>query len=561
MDVSLEEIDQLLSVFPEEYVVVIQQKHTGSTDELWLVAYSPNVPLLFGMTPEEFSPYKNSNPLNLLMPDEQRRGKQTLHDGFIHQGRNDSAYQAIHKTLGSVWLRLRTNYRLTIDGCAACIMSLEKLFPASAHQDIAAHMLEVSLTDRLTNQAKVEEELRQKSIQLTEALADAERANHAKSDFLSTMSHDIRTPLNAIVNLANLLHDDLDDTTKLKEDINKMEVAAEFLLQLINDILDISAIEAGHVTLKPRVYTYATFLNYIKGIIVPLCENKDVNFVLDEGPTALDIYMDRTRFHQVFFNILSNAVKYTPPGGTVTFRTCNNVVHDGILTCDFVVSDTGCGMSQKFLERAFEPFEREDHESAYVGTGLGLAICKQLIDLMGGTIQIESEVGKGTTVTVHMDLVLATEEQKAQSQMELDSSYMRHVVLPNGQQPRILLAEDNLVNQEVLSRIVSKRNYLVERASNGKEAVEMIQAHDGSYYQMILMDVRMPIMDGLEATRIIRKLPDSDKSRIPIIAITADAFENDMTRCLEAGMNAGLTKPISPNSLYNMMANYIQTEG
>ncbi|MDO4554046.1 MAG: response regulator [Lachnospiraceae bacterium] len=400
----------------------------------------------------------------------------------------------------------------------------------------------------------------QRELDLKAALTAARKANNAKSDFLSNMSHDIRTPLNAIINLANLLYEEINEPDKLRLDIQKIEIAGEFLLQLINDVLDISAIESGRIKLVPRVYTYDSFLSYIKGIIVPLCENKDIHFILDEGPTSLDIYMDRVRFHQVFFNILSNAVKYTPPGGTVTFRTTNNVVHDGVLTCDFIVTDTGCGMSQDFITHAFEPFAREDSQNAYIGTGLGLTICKRILDLMGADIKIESEIGKGTKVTVHMDLQIATEAQKEQSQAELDSSHLRLETSGNETQQRILVVEDNEINQEILARLLEKKNYEVDTADNGKEAIEKIKNHGGNYYKLVLMDIRMPVMDGLEATALIRKNPDENISRIPIVAITANAFAEDAQECLDAGMNACLAKPISPASLYSMAATYLPSK-
>ncbi|MDO4546201.1 MAG: response regulator [Bacillota bacterium] len=401
-----------------------------------------------------------------------------------------------------------------------------------------------------------EKEARQRE-QLQEALEAARRADQAKTEFLSRMSHDIRTPLNAILNLNRLLNEEINEPKKLREDIAKIEVAGEFLLQLINDVLDISRIESGHLELKPSVHTYDMFINYIRGIVMPLCEDKDIAFVLEEGSTLPDIHVDRARFNQVFFNLLSNAVKFTPPGGTVSFAARNNVVHDGILTCDFVVSDTGCGMSRETIENVFEPFVRGNSTEAYVGSGLGLAICKQILDKMCATIKIESEEGKGTIVTVHMDLPVATEEQRLKYRAELNTGYhSKHVSIEAGD-CRVLIVEDSDINAEILQRLLEKNEIQVERVCNGQEAVHAIHTHDSCYYQMVFMDVRMPVMDGITATRRIRQMEEESKRSIPIIAITANAFESDIKECLGAGMNSCLAKPVDPQKLHEMITTYI----
>lgn len=249
---------------------------------------------------------------------------------------------------------------------------------------------------------------------LQEALEQAQFANKAKSDFLSRMSHDIRTPMNAIINLTQLAKEELDNKETLLEDLKKLELSSTFLLGLINDILDTSRIDSGHFELKPERYPFEEFIRYIDSIIIPLCNQKKQNFVWSKGSTRLDIFVDKTRFNQIFFNILSNSVKYTPEGGQLVLSVTNNVIKDDILTCDFVISDNGIGVSKEFQKKMFIPFERENDTTAYTGSGLGLTIVKTIVEKMDGKIRIESEKGKGTTVfiTLSMPIYKSSDEKK-----------------------------------------------------------------------------------------------------------------------------------------------------
>ncbi|MDD3415277.1 MAG: ATP-binding protein [Lachnospiraceae bacterium] len=389
------------------------------------------------------------------------------------------------------------------------------------------------------------------SEQLQVAKMEADRANSAKSEFLSRMSHDIRTPMNTIINLTSLVKEEIDDKDAALCDLEKVETSNVFLLALINDILEMSRIEQGKLELHPENYSYQEFSNYLSSTFEPLCESKNIRFILKDHAEDIDVYVDKVRLNQVCFNLLSNAVKYTPAGGTVSFEVKHDEIQNGKMPCTFLVSDTGIGMSEEFQAHMFEPFEREMNSMGAVqGSGLGLSIVKQIVALMGGTMTVESTQGKGTSVCVRMDLELVTENQHMEqtSQIDLDILQGCHV----------LVAEDHPLNQQITQRLLNKVGISVTLANNGQEAVECFQQH-GKDFAAILMDMRMPVMDGLRATRVIRNLPETWAQTIPIIAITANAFKEDKEEATAAGMNAHLAKPIDPPVLYQTLA--IQIKG
>lgn len=399
-------------------------------------------------------------------------------------------------------------------------------------------------------QEKEEDQL--KTIQL--ALAEAERANAAKTAFLSNMSHDIRTPMNAIINMTKMAMEDIAYPESVLEDLRKIDTSSSFLLSLINDVLDMAKIDSGKMELQPEVYEYKDFLNYIDSVFTPLCKNKDIKFIWNKGNTAFPLFLDKLRFNQLFFNLLSNAVKYTPPGGTVLYDVHNSKVVENELYCDFIISDTGLGMSKEFQEKMFEPFEREiNRVNAQSGTGLGLAIVKSTVDMMGGTIEVDSEIGKGTKYTLHMRLPIATKEQIEEENQKRKKS--EEVDLAN---KRILVAEDHPVNREIMKRLLSRRNVIANLVKNGQECIEALAAHEEFYYDAILMDVRMPVLDGIEATRRIRELERTDAKTIPIIALTANAFTEDRVIAEKAGMTAYLSKPVDAEELYCVLGRQIE---
>ncbi len=393
---------------------------------------------------------------------------------------------------------------------------------------------------------------------LAEALASAEQANAAKSDFMSRMSHDLRTPLNTIINVAALAQDDRDDDAQLSTDLSQIGTAGEFMLGLINDVLDMARIESGKVEMHPSVYTFEAFESYMDGIIAPLCRDKDLEFTWHRSGAAANLWVDKLRMNQIFFNLLSNAIKYTDSGGHIAFRLEHTKIVDNIQESDYLITDDGCGMSPAFLKRLGRPFERENEQASVGGTGLGLAITRNLVDLMGGTMKVESKEGVGTTVTVHLELPLATDEQIAAENAA--HAHDHHAsASANGRNIRLLVAEDHPVNREIICRLLEREGYQADCVEDGKAAVERV-AEDPSRYAALLMDVRMPVMDGIAATRIIRKLDNEEARNIPIIAMTANAFDSDADNCLSAGMNAHLAKPIEPKRLYEMLSMYVSSQ-
>lgn len=385
--------------------------------------------------------------------------------------------------------------------------------------------------------------------QTEDALKRAKEANHAKSDFLSRMSHDIRTPMNTIMNLTRLVREEIDDREAALNDLSKIETSNQFLLSLVNDILDMSRIEQKRMELHPEQYDYQEFYDYIASTFVPLCKEKEIGLSIEEDGKNLNVMVDKVRFNQLCFNLLSNAVKYTPKGGHIIFRVTHGEAHDGKLLCDFYVIDDGIGMTEEFQEQMYEPFSQEGRAFASVeGTGLGLSIVKEIVDLLDGTIEVQSQVDKGSTFHVHIDMLLASRHAEILDEEIIDYDRLkgRH----------ILVVEDHPLNQEIARRLLEKVGITVDIAENGLKAVEEIRGSIAEY-DGVLMDMRMPVMDGLEATRQIRHLDVPGADTIPIIAMTANAFAEDRTATREAGMNAHLSKPIEPKKLYLTLQKYL----
>ena len=410
-----------------------------------------------------------------------------------------------------------------------------------------------SIIKSCTDIEDIVKEEKKKQEQLEEALEAAEQANGAKSEFLARMSHDIRTPMNAIIGMTSVAKNECKDD-KIREYLEKIEGSGKFLLGLINDILDISKIESGNLQLNPCVVLLEEFDWAIDTNIRPLMEEKNSEFRYDMHCGVDCIYTDAVRFNQIFFNILSNAAKYTPEGGKVSFTAESLRQERGIEWVRFVVRDTGVGMSQEFLTHAFEAFRQESNRELsqqWQGTGLGLAIVKKLVGVMEGEICINSEIGKGTEVVIDLPLTIAKPTGKhKESVVEKENQDLKG--------RRVLLVEDNEINTFVARRILENQGIIVEHAENGKEAVDAVAGKPEGYYEVIIMDIRMPVMNGLEATVAIRKLERSDAGSIPIIAMTANAYDEDMRQSLEAGMNAHLAKPIDPQVFLDTIRKHIK---
>ena len=398
---------------------------------------------------------------------------------------------------------------------------------------------------------KLYKEIQQKNTELEAAVTKAEAATQAKTEFLSRMSHDIRTPMNAIIGLTHLAKDE-NDVRIIHDYLYNIESASDFLLGLINDILDMSKIENGDLKLKEETFTRDEFVNSITTVIKPLMDKRGINFIFTINSSYDCIKTDKLRFNQIFFNLLSNASKFTPAGGTVEFITQDMPEHDGLVGLKFIVRDTGVGMSPEFIPHMYEAFSQEHSslsDNKAPGTGLGLPIVKSLVDAMGGTISVKSELNKGTEFTINLSFSPADPESTV---VKPDS-----VNRKNLKGAHILLVEDNEINVYVARIILERVECDITVAINGQEALDVFNDSKPGYFDAILMDVRMPVMDGITATEHIRALKRPDAATVPIIAMTADAFEEEQKRTLAAGMNYHLSKPIDPSLLYHVLSTYL----
>ncbi len=396
----------------------------------------------------------------------------------------------------------------------------------------------------------IEKQKRENSL-LEDALAQARRANHAKTIFLSNMSHDIRTPMNAIIGYTDLALNYNEESEKVVDYLTKIKYASKHLLSLINDVLDMSRIESGKVTIEAEEESLLDIMNDIRTIVQNDALSKKLDFYIDDIDIRDDrVYCDRLRLKQILLNLISNAIKFTPEGGFVDVRVSQLASDKRDYACfQFRVSDTGIGMSADFVKKIFDPFERERTStvSGIQGTGLGMAICKSIVDMMGGTISVKSKKGKGTIFTVNLSFKLADSSKRRNTLINVGESVCSDSghAEPFWQEPlNVLLVEDNEFNREIAREIFSSMNMNVDTAENGKIAVDKVAESEAGTYDVIFMDVQMPVMDGYKASRAIRSIRNRAKSRIPIIAMTANAFEEDRSQAFDAGMNAHIAKPI-----------------
>ena len=541
--------------------------------------------------------------------------------------------------------------------------------------------------EEMEQKLRLQEELLARKQDLQDALAAAEAANKAKTVFLSNMSHEIRTPMNAIIGLDNIALNDPDISDRTRDHLQKIGQSAHHLLGIINDILDMSRIESGRMIVKHEEFSFSRMLEQVNTIISGQCRDKGLHYECRTFGQIDQYYIgDDMKLRQVMINILGNAVKFTPEGGSVTLQIENVARNEGRSTLRFTFSDTGIGMSQEYLPKIFDAFSQEDSSSTtkYGSTGLGMPITKSIVELMNGHIEVESEKGKGTTFTVTLTLTEAGRGDQEANAVEIrpdemrvlvidddriacdhaqlilgqigvgcdtvlsgrdavETVRMRHarredynLILVDWKMPemdgiettrqireivgshtpviiltsydwadveeeareagvdtfvakplfagtvmdefreafrkknaklaektvslagrRVLLAEDVAVNAEIMMMVLSMREMQADHAENGRIAVEMFQSHEPGYYDAILMDMRMPEMDGLEATRRIREMDRPDAKTIPMIALTANAFDEDVQRSMQAGLNAHLSKPVEPELLFETLAGLI----
>lgn len=418
-------------------------------------------------------------------------------------------------------------------------------------RDDAGNVLNALYVVRKIDQEKKKEiEYKQ---QLMEAAEEARRANMAKTDFLRRMSHDIRTPINGIQGMIAIAEHFPDDIEKQSECREKVKEATGFLLDLVNSILDMNKLESGAIILEHKSFDLAEVLQEINNIAKMNAGTKCLKISVDhEKIKHRHLIGSPLHLKQILQNIDGNAVKYNRMGGSINFSTAEIAFANGIATYKFVCKDTGRGMSKEFLAHAFEPFAQEDPSArtAYMGTGLGLPIARQLAEMMGGTIEVESEQNVGTTFTTIIPF-------------EVDTSYENGNVLPDPEPEgnlsgaKVLLVEDNELNIEIAKFLLENEEMAVTIARNGKEAVDIFSSSEEGYFDLILMDVMMPVMDGLETSRMIRAMKRTDSQKIPIFAMTANAYADDIAESRKAGMNEHLSKPLNADKMIRVMKQYI----
>lgn len=398
-----------------------------------------------------------------------------------------------------------------------------------------------------------------KQEQLAEA---AQAANKSKTSFLFNMSHDIRTPMNAIIGFANLAQNAKCSTEQMHNYLSKILVSSQHLLSLINDILEMSRIESGKITLEPVPTSWSELLQELHTIMQEQLESKKQSFTISIAPLTHDYVMiDKLRMEQVLVNLVSNASKYTPENGSISVELAqypaakpNHAIYK------ISVIDNGMGMSEDFVKKIFSPFERANSTtvSKIQGTGLGMSITKSIIDLANGTIDVKSKLGEGTEIIVAVTLCLCTDAEIATLNAKQLDNPQAQAEQPDFKGKRLLVVEDNKLNREITVTILEQTGIITEQAEDGSVAVKMVQEAAPGYYDLILMDIQMPIMDGYEATKQIRALPNKRLAQLPIIAVSANAFEEDKKASLAAGMDGHIAKPINVPDLFALMQKLIK---
>ena len=439
------------------------------------------------------------------------------------------------------------------------MIRIADLSKAEGRDDGMIRTVEIGISDvdRETN-----EELA-KNHALSDALTQAKEASAAKTAFLNSMSHEIRTPMNAIIGYNNIALKDPELSGETRGHLEKIKAAAAHLLGLINNILDMGHIESGRMTLKSEKFVLGDLLKQVNTMIGAQCSEKGIAYSCEvRGSAALTCIGDDMKLREVLINLLSNAVKYTMSPGTVTFITEETARFEDNVTLRFTVKDTGIGMDKDFIPKIFEPFSQEKNDCGgmFGSTGLGMAITRNMIDMMNGKIDVESEKGKGSvfTVTVTLktaqDTGLSAEDTGAAGNEEKETG--TDPVELEGR--HILMAEDMIINAEILRNILESCGMKVDHAPDGKACVDMFRESPAGRYDAILMDIRMPVMNGLEAAEQIRSLDREDARTVPIIAMTANAFDDDVKLSLQSGMNAHLTKPVEAEHLIETLQRLIR---
>ena len=409
---------------------------------------------------------------------------------------------------------------------------------------------------RLSARKKAQKAAQETAEEMAELAEHAQAANKAKTAFLSHMSHDMRTPMNAIMGFTGIAMKK-NPSDEVKNCLEKIDESSEHLLSLINDVLDLTRVESGKVKYNPVPTDLKSITDFALDITKGFLTNRDISFKIQREEAKIpNVLVDSVRLRDVLVNILSNAVKFTPDGETITFEArCQEKGGDGYINMHYRISDTGIGMSEEFTKEVFEEFAQEDSDvrTQYHGAGLGMAIVKKYVDMMGGTISVQSKKHEGTTFTVDIPLEITDKECN-----KSDIGFSEKVNLTG---VKVLLAEDNELNAEITTVQLEEFGMNVERAVDGKNAVEIFRNHPEGTFDVILMDIMMPEMNGYEAAKAIRAMNDRpDGKNIPIIAMTANSFAEDVQASLDAGMNAHLSKPIVIEEVIKTILRYVHND-
>jgi signal transduction histidine kinase/CheY-like chemotaxis protein len=383
--------------------------------------------------------------------------------------------------------------------------------------------------------------------ELEEQTEAARVASRAKSEFLARMSHEIRTPMNAIIGMTRIARKSA-DREKIMKSLDEIGAASSHLLDLLNDVLDMSKIESGKFVLSHEGFSLIKTMEETANFIALRCRDKDIKFVTNYTDLpGVSVFGDKLRLKQILINLLGNAVKFTPEGGEIDFRLENRMETDTMIGVTFTVTDTGIGMTEEQVSRLFTAFEQTDSAivARYGGTGLGLAISQNLVSMMGGEISVKSRKGEGSVFYFTLNFEKSGEDMEPRN--------IAGNSLPDLQGKRILLVEDIEINRIIMAELLSDTHLAMDEAEDGQEALKKFSASPEGYYDLIFMDVQMPNMDGYESTRLIRALPRPDAKTVPIIAMTANAYREDISRALESGMNGHLAKPIDLEAVSRML--------
>lgn len=555
-DLREEKLRQIIGEYDQE-LKLVNQEYLRGLEMIEGLSIDYESIFYIDLDKDQIKAYRVSNRFIREFPKDNMVQKFTGFDNvYVHDWVHPDDRESIRKITQPDFFReklskdssFHINYRIIQDG------KLRYMQMRMVNVGSTEHISQIVLGYRNVD-AEIVQEMEQKQI-LEETLQIANKAIKAKDLFLSNMSHDIRTPMNAIVGFTDLVQKHLHDKDKVKGYLNQIEIASAQLLCLLNDVLEISNLESGESIVEETSCSLMEIAHQVQRDMLQKAAAKNITVSLDVFNLAHDhVYVDRPKLSQVLLRLLDNAVKFTQNNGNVTVTVEEQEsLQEGFADYLFRVEDNGIGIGREFLSQIFMPFEREKNTtlSGMYGTGLGLAITRRFVEMMGGKIDVSSIAGKGSIFTVSISLHIDKEEQQLVDEMQIQ---------PEGystEQRRILIVDDNEINLEIEYEVLKDVGYLVETAEDGSIAVEKVKQSSPGYYDLILMDIQMPIMDGYSATKAIRQIENPALAGIPIIAVSANAFEEDKRMAIESGMNAHLAKPLDTLRLYQLIRKFLK---